>query len=95
MDPQNAPGAPKMLILEFELEQKMNHNFRIEFHEESNGNSLKAQKLNHDTLIALIGPNYPINGLFFNFEIEQKIYHHSRAEFQDKSNGNDFIFIKP
>ena len=55
---------PKMLILEFELEQKMNHYFRIEFHDESDGNSLKAQKLNRDTLIALIGPNYPIYGLF-------------------------------
>ena len=47
------PVPPKMLILEFELEQKMNHHFRIEFHDESDGNSLKAQKLNHDTLIAL------------------------------------------
>ena len=60
MDPQNAPGAPKMLILEFELEQKMNHHLSIKFHDESNGYSLKAQKLSHDTLIALIGPNYPI-----------------------------------
>ena len=34
---------PKMLILEFELEQKMSHHLRIEFHEKSNGNSLKAQ----------------------------------------------------
>ena len=47
------PVPPKMLILEFELEQKMNHHLSIEFHDESNGNSLKAQKLNHDTLIAL------------------------------------------
>ena len=55
---------PKMLILEFELEQKMNHHVSIEFHDESNGNSLKAQQLNHDTLIALISPNCPIYGLF-------------------------------
>ena len=55
------PVPPKMLILDFELEQKMNHHFRID---ESDGNSLKAQKLNRDTLIALIGPNYPIYGLF-------------------------------
>ena len=66
------PVPPKMLILEFELEQKMNHHFSIEFHDESNGNSLKAQKLNRDTSIALISPNYPIYGLFFNFEPEKK-----------------------
>ena len=64
MNPQNAPGAPKMLILDFELEQNIIHHFSIEFHDESNGNSLKAKKFNHNTLIALIGPNYPINGLF-------------------------------
>ena len=58
------PVPPKMQILEFELEQKMNHHFSIEFHDESNGNSLEAQKLNHNTLIALIGPIYPINRLF-------------------------------
>ena len=44
MNPQNAPGAPKMLILDFELEQKTNHHFHIEFHGESIGNSWKAQK---------------------------------------------------
>ena len=49
---------PKMLILDFELEQKMNHHFSIEFHDESNVHSLKAQNLNHNTLIALIGLNY-------------------------------------
>ena len=32
-----------MLILDFELEQKINHHFRMEFHDESNGKSLKAQ----------------------------------------------------
>ena len=53
------PVPPKMLILEFELEQKMDQHFSIEFHDESNGNSLKAQKLNRDTLIALIGPQLP------------------------------------
>ena len=64
MSPLNTPGAPKMLILDFELEQKMNHHFRIEFHDKSNGNSLKTQKLNHNTLIALINLNYPKYGLF-------------------------------
>ena len=54
---------PKMLILEFELEQEMNHHFRIESHGKSNGNSLKAEKLNHKTLIALINLNYPMYGL--------------------------------
>ena len=58
------PVPPKMLILDFELQQKINHHFSVKFHDESNGNSLKARKLNHDTLIALIGPNYPIYGLF-------------------------------
>ena len=43
------PVPPKMLILDFELEQKMNRHFSIELHDESYGNSLKAQKLNHDT----------------------------------------------
>ena len=51
------PVPPKMLILEFESEQKMNHHVSIEFNDKSNGNSLKAQNLNHATLIALIGPN--------------------------------------
>ena len=50
------PVPPKMLILEFESEQKMNHHVSI-FNDKSNGNSLKAQNLNHATLIALIGPN--------------------------------------
>ena len=57
-------APPKMLILEFELEQKMDHHMSIEFHGEPNGNNFKAQNFNHDHLIALIGPNYPINGLF-------------------------------
>ena len=51
---------PKMLILDFELEQKMNHPINcIEFHGEPKGNNFKAQNFNHDHLIALIGPNYP------------------------------------
>ena len=40
---------PKMLILDFEHGQKMDHHFCIEFHDKSNGNSLKAQKVNCDT----------------------------------------------
>ena len=67
------PVPPKMLILEFELEQKMNHHFSIEFHDESNGNSLKAQKLNRDNLIALISPNYPIHGLFSTLSQKKNI----------------------
>ena len=77
MNPRMSLVPPKMLILEFELEQKINHHFRIEFHDKSNGNSLKTEKLNHNTLIALIGLNNPKYGLF-NFELEQKLYHHSK-----------------
>ena len=43
---------------------KFSHHFRLEFHDESNGKSLNAQKLNHNTLIAPIGLNYPKCGLF-------------------------------
>ena len=42
----------------------MNHYLSLEFRGKSNGNSFKAQKFNHDTLIALIGPNYPKYGIF-------------------------------
>ena len=87
------PVPPKMLILEFELEQKMNHHFSIEFHDESNGNSLKAQKLNRDTSIALISPNYPIYGLFSTLN-QKKIYRQSEVKFQDKSNSSNFILKK-
>ena len=38
MNPKMPPVPPKMLILDFELEQKMNHHLRIKFHGESNGN---------------------------------------------------------
>ena len=43
MNPKMALLPPKMLILDFELEQEVNHHFRIEYHDESNGNSFKAQ----------------------------------------------------
>ena len=50
---------PKNARLDFELiEQKMCHRFSVEFHGESNDNSFKAQKLNHYTFLALIGPNW-------------------------------------
>ena len=64
MDPQNAPGAPINANFRFWARKKMNHHFSIELHDESNGNSLKAQKINHDTLIALIGPTNPKYGIF-------------------------------
>ena len=43
-----------MEIFNFELEQKIDHHSSVEFHGESSGNNLNVQKVNHDTLIALI-----------------------------------------
>ena len=89
---------PKMLILEFVLKQKMNQHFRIKFHDKSNGNSLKAEKLNNNTLIALIGLNYPKYGLCQLrartkvIPSLEKFFVLSRVEFQDKSNEIIFIF---
>ena len=65
MNPKMPLMPPKMLILDFEQEHKMNHHFRIEFRGESNGNSFEAQKLDHDTLIALIGTIITQNMEFF------------------------------
>ena len=49
-----------MEIFNFQLDQKINHHSSAEFHGESSGDNLNAQKLNYNTLIALIGPNYKI-----------------------------------
>ena len=50
----------------------MNHHFDIEFHDESNGNSFMAQKLNNDTLIALIDPYYPKFRIFSILSYDKK-----------------------
>ena len=50
----------KIEIFNFELEEKINHPLRVKFHGESSGDNLNAQKLNYNTLLALIGPNYKI-----------------------------------
>ena len=47
-----------MEIFIFDLEQKIGHHFSVEFHGESNGSIFKAQKLNNNSLIALIDLNY-------------------------------------
>ena len=57
----------------------MNHHFGIEFHGESNGNGFKAQKLNHGTLIALIGPNYPKYGIFSTLSYNKKGHYFHNA----------------
>ena len=49
-----------MEIFNFELEQKIYHHSSVEFHDESSGDNLNVQKLNYNTLVALIGPNYKI-----------------------------------
>ena len=49
-----------MEIFNFELEEKIDHHSSVEFHGESSGDNLNVQKLNYNTLIALIGPNYKI-----------------------------------
>ena len=46
-----------MEIFYFELEQKIDHQSSVEFHGESNGGIFKAQKLNYNSLIALIDLN--------------------------------------
>ena len=53
-----------MEIFNFELEQKIDHHSSVEFHSESNGGIFKAQKLNYDSLIALIDLNYLKNENF-------------------------------
>ena len=53
-----------------------------------------AQKLNHDTLIALIGPKYPKYRLF-STSCYDKIFHHFHVKFHNKSNENNFIFQNP
>ena len=47
-----------MEIFNFQLEQRINHHSSVEFHGESNGGIFKAQKLNNNSLIALIDLNY-------------------------------------
>ena len=53
-----------MEIFNFELEQKIDHPSSVEFNGESSGDSLNAQKLNLNILIALIGSNYSKYGNF-------------------------------
>ena len=53
-----------MEIFNFELEQEIDHHNSVEFRGESNGDSFKAQKLNYNSLIALIDLNYPKYGNF-------------------------------
>ncbi len=36
--------GPKIEILNFELEEKLDHNFNVEFRGESNGDGFEAQK---------------------------------------------------
>ena len=36
--------APKIEILKFETEEKLDHHFYVKFHGESNGDGLEAQK---------------------------------------------------
>ena len=44
--------------------QKIDQHYCVEFHGESNGDSFEAQKLNYNSLIALIDPNYLKYGNF-------------------------------
>ena len=54
-----------MEIFNFELEQEIDHHYSVEFCGESNGDCFKAQKLNCNSLIALIDLNYNLkNGNF-------------------------------
>ena len=78
-----------MEIFNFELEQKIDHHSSVEFHGESNGCIFKAQKLNYNSLIALIDLNMTSKIEIFNFGLEQKINHPLRVKFHGESSGDN------
>ena len=76
--------GPKIEIFNFELEIKLDHHFYVEFHGESNGDGLEAQKPSLGPKMAIKGPKIEI----FNFELEIKLDHHFYVKFRDESNGD-------
>ena len=75
-------------IFNFELEEKLDHRSDVKFHGDSDGNGLKVQKLKINTLITLIGLNYPKYGNFQFWELEEKVNHQYNTEFYGDSDGN-------
>ena len=82
----------KIEFLNFGLEQKLDHQRRVEFHGDSDGDGYNFPKLQ------LNPPKYPLGApkmKFFNFGLEQKLDQQSCVDFYGDSDGNGFKAQKP